>query len=376
MSTLTETNVRLFASPQSWIEGEALRQLYAAAELDGVRLAVGFPDLHPGRGTPVGAAFVTDEVLYPHLIGGDVGCGMALFKTNLLRRELKLDRAVALRFNLEHPWDEFVGDFLAEQDLESTEFDLELGTLGGGNHFAELQAVEAVHDARAFKRLGIGKEQLVALVHSGSRSLGESAQRDYADEHHDCSVAADSPAGREFLRSQDLAMRWAQANRLLIARRFAGALGADAERVWDGGHNSIARRESDGEAVWVHRKGAVAAEGGFVVIPGSRGSLTYVVKPLGDGARSAWSLAHGAGRKWARTEARLRMRERFGVLQLVQTGLGSRVVCEERDLLYEEAPDAYKNIEAVIQDLVDAGLVSVIATLRPLLTYKTRKMRR
>ena len=70
------------------------------------------------------------------------------------------------------------------------------------------------------------------------------------------------------------------------------------------------------------------------------------------------------------------MRERFGPHQLVQTPLGGRVVCEERDLLYEEAPAAYKDIEAVIQDLMDAGLVSVIATFRPLLTYKTRKLRR
>jgi release factor H-coupled RctB family protein len=70
------------------------------------------------------------------------------------------------------------------------------------------------------------------------------------------------------------------------------------------------------------------------------------------------------------------MRERFGVPELVQTPLGSRVICEERGLLYEEAPAAYKNIEAVTQDLVDAGLVSVIATLRPRLTYKTRKVRR
>ena len=108
------------------------------------------------------------------------------------------------------------------------------------------------------------------------------------------------------------------------------------------------------------------------MIPGSRGSLSYLVKPLGEGESRAWSLAHGAGRKWARSEARLRMRERFGKEQLVQTSLGSRVICGERDLLYEEAPAAYKNIEAVVQDLVDAGLVSVIATFRPLLTYKCR----
>jgi release factor H-coupled RctB family protein len=178
------------------------------------------------------------------------------------------------------------------------------------------------------------------------------------------------------LDNHDFAVRWAQANRELIARRFATALGAEAECLWDGCHNSITRQELNGEPVWLHRKGAVSAEAGFVVIPGSRGSLSYIVKPTGDGASHAWSLAHGAGRKWMRSAARQRMRERFRVSELVQTRLGGRVICEERDLLYEEAPEAYKNIEDVVADLVDAGLVSVIATLRPLLTYKTRKERR
>src|SRR5436190_23354535 len=99
--------VRLFASAQSWIEGEAVRQLYATAKLDGVCHAVGFPDLHPGKGSPVGAAFVTEGVIYPHLIGGDIGCGMAVFKTDLVRRDAKLDRWAKLQFNLEHAWDPF-----------------------------------------------------------------------------------------------------------------------------------------------------------------------------------------------------------------------------------------------------------------------------
>jgi release factor H-coupled RctB family protein len=392
MNTLTETNVRLFASPRAWIEGEAVRQLYATAKLEGMRLAVGFPDLHPGRGSPVGAAFVADDVIYPHVIGGDIGCGMALFKTSLLRREAKLDRWAALRFNLEHPWDEFVGDFPAEHDLPSTEFNTALGTIGGGNHFAELQAVEEILDAAEFKRLGIGKEQLAVLVHSGSRGLGEAVLRDYVDEHRAKAVPAGSFAAAEYFRGHDLAVRWARANRTLIAQRFVAALGADAECVWDGCHNSIQRRagvspalasssdeavdEQAGRLFYIHRKGAVVADCGPVVIPGSRGSFSYLVKPLGDGESRAWSLAHGAGRKWARSDSRLRMRERFGVSELVQTPLGGRVVCEERGLLYEEAPAAYKNIEAVIGDLVDAGLVSVIATFRPLLTYKTRKVKR
>ena len=376
MNTLIETNVRLFASARSWIEGEALRQLYASAKLEGMRLAVGFPDLHFGKGSPVGAAFVTEGFIYPHLIGGDIGCGMALFKTDLVQRDLKLNRWAELRFDLEHPWEGDAREVLAASELESTEFDEALGTIGGGNHFAELQAVQEVVNAREFRQLGLGKQQLVVLVHSGSRGLGESILRAYAQEHQANGSDAESFAAAAYLRDHDLAVRWAETNRALIARRFVQALGTEAECLWDGCHNSIIRREFEGETVWVHRKGAVATEGEPVVIPGSRGSLSYLVKPIGGSESHAWSLAHGAGRKWARSETRLRMRERFGTHQLTQTPLGGRVICERRELLYEEAPAAYKNIEDVVQDLVDARLVSVIATFRPLLTYKTRALRR
>jgi release factor H-coupled RctB family protein len=179
-----------------------------------------------------------------------------------------------------------------------------------------------------------------------------------------------------------------RSDRALIARRFIEALGAEAQCLWDGCHNSItpspglaatlSHRMGEGLGVgaWVHRKGAVATEGEPVIIPGSRGSLSCFTKPIGEGESNAWSLAHGAGRKWARSETRLRMRERFGTHQLTQTPLGGRVICERRELLYEEAPAAYKNIEDVVQDRVDARLVSVIATFRPLLTYKTRALRR
>jgi release factor H-coupled RctB family protein len=372
MTTLTKSNVRLFVSAKSWVEGEALRQLYAAANFDGMRLAVGFPDLHPSKGSPVGAAFVTEGLIYPYLIGGDVGCGMALFKTDLVQRDIKLNRWADLRFDLEHPWEGEMREVLAASELESTEFDQALGTLGGGNHFAELQMVDEVLDARAFRLFGVGKQQLVVLVHSGSRGLGESILRDYVAEHQASGSDAESFAAAAYLLGHDLAVRWAKVNRGLLAQRFVHQLGAQANLLWDGCHNSITSREHEGETVWVHRKGAVAAETEAVVIPGSRGSLSYLVRPLGDGESRAWSLAHGAGRKWARSEARQRMRERFGMHQLTQTPLGGRVICGARDLLYEEAPAAYKNIEDVIQDLVDAGLVSVIATFRPLLTYKTR----
>jgi release factor H-coupled RctB family protein len=376
MNTLTETNVRLIASARNWIEGEAIRQLYAAAKLPGVRLAVGLPDLHPGRFAPVGAAFVTEDVIYPHLIGGDIGCGMALFKTGLFRRKARLDRWAGLRFDLEHPWEGDVRERLDREGLCTKQFAESFGTLGGGNHFAELQAVEKVFDKDAFTALGLARDELVALVHSGSRGLGQAVLEIHLEGHGANAVASDSDGATSYLLLHDHAVNWAKGSRALIAERFVSTLGGGSEPVLESCHNSVACRSVGGGTVWLHRKGAAPSDKGPVIIPGSRGMFSYLVQPVGDQSANAWSVPHGAGRKWTRSESRLRVRQRFNRDELVQTGLGGRVICEERDLLYEEAPMAYKNIETVIADLVNASLVTVIATLRPLLTYKGRKQRR
>jgi release factor H-coupled RctB family protein len=131
-------------------------------------------------------------------------------------------------------------------------------------------------------------------------------------------------------------------------------------------HNSV---EPVGKE-WLHRKGAAPSTQGPVVIPGSRGAFSYVVMPKEPNERSAFSLAHGAGRKWSRSDSRARLEKRFSAKDLTRTELGSRVICEDRELLYEEAPQAYKNITIVIEDLVNAGLMDVIAILKPLVTYK------
>lgn len=374
--TLTQNNVRLFASPGSWIETAAVDQLCATAELDGIRSVVGFPDLHPGKGSPVGAAFLAREVIYPHLIGSDIGCGMTLFNSDLPRVKVRLDRWAELPFDLEQPWDGNVRDYLPEHGLHTTAFDEALGTVGGGNHFAELQAVEKVHNGAAFARAGLDRNALTVLVHSGSRGLGERMYRSHVERFGAEAVSVSSEGATEYLRGHDFALRWARANRALIAERFLGALGGAGKRVWDGCHNSITSVSRPDENLWLHRKGAAPAAGLLAVIPGSRGTLTYLVQPLVCNESHACSLAHGAGRKWSRSETRQRMRERFHVDELVQTALGGRVICEQRELLYEEAPEAYKNIDRVVEALVTAGLVSVIATFRPLLTYKTRAMRR
>jgi release factor H-coupled RctB family protein len=129
----------------------------------------------------------------------------------------------------------------------------------------------------------------------------------------------------------------------------------------------------DGSCCWLHRKGAAPSTAGPVIIPGSRGAFTYIVTPNARSDKSAFSLAHGAGRKWSRSDSRARIEKRFSVKELTRTELGSHVICEDKELLYEEAPQAYKNITIVIEDLVDAGLVDVLAVLKPLVTYKVRR---
>jgi release factor H-coupled RctB family protein len=364
-----EPRVRVVSSPKSWIESEALRQLHATAHLEGVKLAVGLPDLHPGKGHPVGAVFVCQDMIYPLIIGGDIGCGMGLWQTGLPRRKVRLDRWAKLPFDLEEPWEGDMGDWLASERLPSTGFDAVLGTLGAGNHFAELQEVDEVVDRNEFERLRLDDDHVLLLVHSGSRGLGDAVLRTFMESGDESGVPPDSDAGAHYLGGHGLAVRWARSNRKLLARRFLDLLGANGCYRWDVTHNAISR-ETGG--MWIHRKGASPAHEKFAVIPGSRGSFSYIVAPGGDLSTTAWSLPHGAGRKWNRSESRLRVREYQKAAQLTQTPLGSRVICENRNLLYEEAPLAYKNVETVVEDLRQAGLVRVVARLRPLLTYKTR----
>ncbi|RKH20496.1 RNA ligase RtcB family protein [Corallococcus praedator] len=363
--------VRIIASPQSWVEGEAVRQLEAVARLPGMRLAVGLPDLHPGKGAPVGAAFESEGFLYPYLVGSDIGCGMGLWDVDLPVRKAKAERWAA-KLDLEGAWEGDAEAFLSEQGGKATGFEAALGTVGGGNHFAEVQRVETVHDARVFEALGLRAERLLLLVHSGSRGLGEAILRTHVDRHAAGGLTAGTAEARAYLERHDGAVTWARANRALVAHRTLEGIGATGRRVLDVCHNSVTVRHSDGRVGWLHRKGAAPWDEGPVVIPGSRGALSYLVLPVGTGEHSAHSLAHGAGRKWTRTAARERLKERFSAESLTRTVFKSHVVCEDRDLLFEEAPPAYKAIDRVVTDLVEAGLVRVVATLAPVLTYKTR----
>ncbi len=128
-----------------------------------------------------------------------------------------------------------------------------------------------------------------------------------------------------------------------------------------------------GNECFLHRKGAVPSDQGLIVIPGSRGTMSYLVKSAGDQSPNLWSVAHGAGRKWGRSDCAGRLREKYTTEAMRKTKLGSYVICEDRDLLYEDAPQPYKDIKAVIGDMVELGLITVVAILAPVLTYKVRK---
>jgi release factor H-coupled RctB family protein len=374
LSALTDDGrVRLLASRKNWIEGEAVSQLRKTAALPGLRLAVGLPDLHPGRGHPVGAAFITAGVFYPQLVGNDVGCGMSLWQTDLARQKFKQDRCVKTLRALESPWDGDTADWLSRYGVEPTEADAGLGTIGGGNHFAEVQDWQEIHDAAAFTDLNLQDLALVILVHSGSRGLGERLLQSHLDKHGAEGLPADTEEATLYLRGQGRARQWAAANRALVARRMADQLHCTGSRVLDICHNGITAVEYEGQAGWLQRKGAAPADAGPIVIPGTRGSLSYLVLPVGEQRDNAWSLAHGAGRRWNRQSARARLKDRYRADSLVRTEIGSAVICEDKELLYEEAPQAYKNIDIVVNDMVEAGLIRVVATLKPLITYKVRR---
>ncbi len=366
-------DIRHFFSDRCWIETRALDQLRHTAALPGMRCVVGLPDLHPGKGGPIGSAFFNESRVYPHLVGNDVGCGMALTQTSLTRRKLKLDRWYKKLAGLEEPWEGDRTARLARYGVEPRESDLALGTIGGGNHFAELQAIAKIADQDAFAALGLEEDRLFILVHSGSRSLGEVLMRQHVAEHGAEGLVAGSPQAESYLKRHDLGVRWAQANRALITQRFAEYLQTESHPVLDSPHNSVTPVELEGIAGWLHRKGAAPSDRGALVIPGSRGTLSYLVAPLGDQVANAYSVAHGAGRKWTRSDSRARLSDRYRAEDLTHTRLGGRVICEDRDLLYEEAPEAYKNIDAVISELVEREVIKVIATLKPVLTYKTRR---
>jgi len=363
---------KLFTTEQAWIEGESLRQLERTAAISGMVQVAGFPDLHPGKGGPVGAAMLSEGMLYPYLIGSDAGCGMALFATNLQTHKARPEKWARKLAGLEEPWDGDTNNWLVQRGVQSGLFAASLGTIGMGNHFAELLRLHDLQDEETFNNLGLDQKYLTLLVHSGSRGLGQTLLRNHTDHFRDNGLATGTAEAVAYCANHDQALLWAKVNRELIAHRLLEQLGSEYQRCLDLCHNSLTQLAINGKPCFLHRKGAAPSDQGAVIIPGSRGACSYLVMPTGDQSENLWSVAHGAGRKWSRGECEGRLENRYTAESLRKTRLGSYVVCEDRDLLYEEAPQAYKDIESVVSDMVSFGLIRVVAIYAPVLTYKVR----
>ena len=365
-------HIQIIADSNTWIEGNAVAQLETTARLPHMLRVAGMPDLHAGRGYPVGAAFFSDRHFYPALIGNDIGCGMAFWQTNLRAAKLKPAKLAKQLGNIDTPLDKDEQVDLLDDVVDMRQFSdgLAVGTIGGGNHFAELQTVDTVYRADLLPP-DFDENHLQLLVHSGSRGLGQQIlQRHIAAFGHQ-GLAEEGKAAATYLAEHQAALEFASLNRRLIAARMLDRWRAEGTCLLDVHHNFLEQTEIDGITGWLHRKGATPTDKGLVMIPGSRGDYSYLVRPAEDCQISLNTLAHGAGRKWQRGECKGRLSHKYTADSLRQTEFGSVVVCQDKALIFEEAPQAYKSIDSVIAAMKNVGLIELVARFKPVLTYKT-----
>jgi tRNA-splicing ligase RtcB len=283
----------------------------------------------------------------------------------------------------------------------------QLGTVGSGNHFLEVQWVEQIHDEEAARAMGLELNQVVVLIHCGSRGLGHQVCTDYLaemgaamkrynitlpDRQLAC-VPIQSPEGQAYLAAMRASANFAWANRQVILHFLRGSLeklfGKDVrvDLVYDVAHN-IAKEEThivDGQKrrVLVHRKGATRAFppghreipaayrqiGQPVLIPGSMGTASWVLVGTERAMQETFgSVCHGAGRLMSRTAAKKGRNAREVQERLEQQGILVR--SETRDGILEEVPEAYKNVDQVIEVVHAAGLARKVARLRPMAVIK------
>jgi len=420
----------------------SLEQLANGATLPGiVRASLAMPDIHQGYGLPVGGVVATDAergVVSPGAIGFDINCGVRLLRTGLQASEIT-PRLPALVDALHATIPTGVGaratvaltprDLAAvmtdgaawaaahghgeRDDLESIESGgrlagadpdavsaharerglRQLGSLGSGNHFLELQTVEEIYDGPVAARLGVRPGQLTVMIHTGSRGLGHQVCTDYlkvagaALKRYDIRVPdrqlacapVDSPEAAEYLGAMRAAANFAFANRQVLAHAarevFERVLGRPPRDlamsvVYDVAHN-IAKEEEhevDGRRrrLIVHRKGATRAfPGQPVIVPGDMGRYSYLLVGTETAMRETFgSTCHGAGRRMSRTAAVKVARGRRIDQELAAQGVVARAT--GRDALAEEMPEAYKDVREVVDVVHRFGISTRVARLKPI----------
>jgi tRNA-splicing ligase RtcB len=436
------TDAMVFASErllEAIRKDDSLEQAANVAMLPGiVGRALAMPDIHQGYGFPIGGVAAVDEqtgVVSPGGVGFDINCGVRLLSSSLVLKDVKpklhdlvnqLFRDVpsgtgkSSQLNISDtdlnrilekgPRWAIENGMGSEADLDHTEERgciagadpyavserarqrgrPQLGTLGSGNHFLEVQYVDEVFDEKTASQYNLAKDRIVLLIHTGSRGLGHQVCTDYVSQldeamrRYDLHVPdrqlacapVQSPEGHRYLKAMAAAANFAWTNRQCIAHAARGAFkrifGENTHMpvIYDVAHN-IAKLEThtvDGKQkrVLVHRKGATRAfPNQPVFIPGSMGTASYFLLGQDGAMRETFgSACHGAGRVMSRSAAKKGV-----TAKEIQKELESRGIIVQsltREGLTEEKPEAYKDIEAVVDVVHNAGLAARVARLRPI----------
>lgn len=342
------------------------------------------PDSHQGYGMPIGGVLATKGVVIPNAVGVDIGCGMTVkrlfledIEVNNLRKIMsEIRKAIPVGFNKHKVFQDI--DLMPPVsmvsnspivDKEWTNALFSLGTLGGGNHFIEIQK---------------GSDNNIwIMVHSGSRNLGKQVADNYNNvakyfnqrwfsavprEYDLAFLPIDSDGGIRYLAEMDYCVRYAIANRSLMMDRIIacfeevlGGIRIDSSSRFDVSHNYVIKENHFGQDVMVHRKGAISAfKNEWGIIPGSQGTKSYIIRGKGNKG-SFESCSHGAGRRMGRKEAQKSLNLENEIKNLDNKGI-LHAIRGVKDL--DEAPGAYKDINEVMDNQQD--LVSIEVELIPI----------
>jgi tRNA-splicing ligase RtcB len=435
------------------VESESIKQLLNVSKLPGlVGDAIAMPDIHWGYGFPIGCVACTnyneDGIISPGGIGFDINCGVRLLRTNLEYNEIQkykekildelfkevpaglssesdtrlsksefkksiikgvkwaLEEGYANKNDLNFIEDngykrESSFDYISEEAIERGKN--QLGTLGSGNHFLELQIVDEIYDEKAAKKLNLFKDQVVLMIHCGSRGFGHQIATDFInlmlkvmenkykikveDKQLAC-VPANSEEGKKYIYSMNLAANFAFINRQIITYKvrkvFKKLLNTkEVEIVYDISHNMATIEEysynSKKYKLVMHRKGATRALPPFhpslpdeykeigqpVLIPGDMGRYSFVLV----GTKTAYKetfghTCHGAGRIKSRNQAKKTINYNELIKELESKGISIRAA--SKATILEEAPQAYKDALAVVDIVHNANISKKVAKLRPI----------
>ncbi len=464
---------RIYASDkllQNIFKDKSLAQLINLTTLQGiVDYGIVMPDVHEGYGAPIGGIFATDPsqngIISPGAVGYDINCGVRLLISNFTFKDIKDyldDFANQLQIMIPSGLGKGGGQKLTPEELDGflqsgakeavsqgygESGDLEnceaggrlewanpkkvsslakkrgsdqLGTLGSGNHFLEVQKVEKIFNKKAAKAFGLFENQVVVMIHTGSRGLGHQIATDYIrimidvmpkykiylpDRELAC-VPFESKEGQDYFVAMACGANFAWANRQMITHhvRTAWAEIFDLNKLdllYDVAHNvakledyslqttdnskknnAIDRSRLSVTKLIVHRKGATRAfppnhpelpkkyrpTGQPVIIPGSMGTASYILHGVETGKESFYSAAHGAGRVMSRHQAVKSLRGKDIIKNMEERGIIVKTYSMRG--VAEEAPQAYKNVDEVVETIHQSGLAKKVARLVPLAVIK------